>query len=342
MKFRRVALASARGHVLGHNVTHHGRRLLRKGRRLWDAELAQISQAGVEAVHVAELGPSDVPEDEAALRIARALEAGAHLMVRPAHGGRISLMSATRGVCSVSLERLLRLNQIEGVTLATLPDHQVVAVHQKVATLKVIPFALPLTSVAEAESIAAGGVLRVRPLTPRRVSILISGSEARRQNLLDAFRAPLVARLAALGSGEPCVDFISVGSHSEEALAAAIRRHLAGGAELLIVAGETATMDKDDVAPTAIRLAGGSVEVVGAPVFPGNLLLIGYSGPVAILGAPGCVRSRGPSVVDLVLPRLLVGERIGAAEIARLGLGGLLSGGDNEGDSEHGTKGGAA
>jgi hypothetical protein len=68
------------------------------------------------------------------------------------------------------------------------------------------------------------------------------------------------------------------------------------------------------------------VRVVGAPVFPGNLLLLGYRGAAAILGAPGCVRSRARNVVDLLLPRLLVGERLGAREVAELGHAGLLAG----------------
>jgi molybdenum cofactor cytidylyltransferase len=52
--------------------------------------------------------------------------------------------------------------------------------------------------------------------------------------------------------------------------------------------------------------------------------LVGYLGPTAILGAPGCARSSKPNVVDLVLPRLLAGERLSRADIAALGHGGLL------------------
>jgi molybdopterin biosynthesis enzyme len=72
------------------------------------------------------------------------------------------------------------------------------------------------------------------------------------------------------------------------------------------------------------------VDVVGAPVFPGNLLLLGHRGPSLILGAPGCVRSRASNVVDLLLPRLLLGDRLGRRDVAELGHGGLLhdSGGD--------------
>jgi molybdenum cofactor cytidylyltransferase len=83
-------------------------------------------------------------------------------------------------------------------------------------------------------------------------------------------------------------------------------------------------MDRHDIAPRAVELAGGEVVCFGAPVDPGNLLMLGYVGEVAVLGAPGCARSPKRNIVDLVLPRLLAGERLGRGDIVALGHGGLL------------------
>jgi molybdenum cofactor cytidylyltransferase len=331
MKFRRVPLEQARGHILGHNVTREGRRMLKKGRRIGDAELAQIAEAGADSVHVAELEPDDVDEDAAALRVARALARGGGLRERAAYGGRVSLLSACRGVWRVPSERLLELTLIEGVTLAAVPSFSAVSEGQTVATLKIIPFALPEARVARAEELAGRGLVRVDALEPRRVSVIVSGAEGRRRTLLETFRTPLEERLAALGVIHLDFDFVSLADAPEAALAAALGARLDAGAALVILVSETATMDSEDLAPQAIRLAGGEVAVVGAPVFPGNLLLLGYRGAAAILGAPGCVRSRGRNVVDLILPRLLTGERLGAREVAELGLGGMLAGSDEGG-----------
>ena len=41
------------------------------------------------------------------------------------------------------------------------------------------------------------------------------------------------------------------------------------------------------------------------------------------MGLPGCVMYAGRTVFDLVLPRLLAGDRISAADIAGYGEGGL-------------------
>jgi len=86
----------------------------------------------------------------------------------------------------------------------------------------------------------------------------------------------------------------------------------------------------DDVTPRGIVLAGGRVEHYGAPVEPGNLLLLAYlegSRPntvLPVLGAPGCVRSRDANIVDLLLPRLMAGEALRRHDIVALGHGGLL------------------
>ena len=88
-------------------------------------------------------------------------------------------------------------------------------------------------------------------------------------------------------------------------------------------------MDRDDITTQGIRMAGGRIEHYGAPVEPGNLLLLAYldrpGGPIPVLGAPGCVRSRDTNIVDLLLPRLLAGESITRQAIVALGHGGLLS-----------------
>jgi molybdenum cofactor cytidylyltransferase len=116
----------------------------------------------------------------------------------------------------------------------------------------------------------------------------------------------------------------------EGAVAAAVAELRAMGAELIISAGETSVVDLEDVTPRGIRLAGGRVEHYGAPVEPGNLLLLAYldgaqsEAPLPVLGAPGCVRSRDANIVDLLLPRLMAGERVRKRDIVALGHGGLL------------------
>lgn len=324
MKFARVPLGVAEGHILGHNVSYRGRRMLKKGRRLGARELGVLAEAGNDHVYVAMLGPDDVVEDTAALRIGRALASAGGVLLKPAYGGRASLIAPGHGLIEVARETLLELNLLDGVTLATLPSGQAVGPSRTLGTLKVIPFALPEASVVAAEAIATRRPIAFRPLAPRRVTILVSGAESRREKLFEPFRGALAERLSGLGQHGVEGLYVELGADPEGELALAIAAQLDAGVELLIVVGETATMDADDLVPRAIARAGGNVDVVGAPVFPGNLLLLGHRRSALILGAPGCVRSRARNVVDLILPRLLLGERLTRRDVAELGQAGLL------------------
>ncbi len=77
MKFGPVPLEEANGKLLGHNLAGpDGKRLFRKGRPLTPEDVQALRQMGKQSVYVAELEAGDVPEDQAALRIAEALLAG--------------------------------------------------------------------------------------------------------------------------------------------------------------------------------------------------------------------------------------------------------------------------
>jgi molybdenum cofactor cytidylyltransferase len=103
-----------------------------------------------------------------------------------------------------------------------------------------------------------------------------------------------------------------------------LQEQIDSGIQMIVLAGETAIMDAQDIVPRAVVRAGGHVESVGAPVDPGNLLMLAYINDVPIVGAPGCARSRKVNIVDWILPRLLAGDRLLRRDIVGLGHGGLL------------------
>ena len=326
MKFGPVPLAEAAGKILAHNIAGaDGRRLLRKGKPLTPADLAALAGVGRQSVYVAELEPGDVDENNAARRVARAI-AGPGLRLPGAASGRANALAAGLGILRVDAARLTRLNELEGLTVATLAAHSPVRPNQIVATVKIIPFAMPEGSIAAAEAIAANGppMLTVDPLPTRSVSLIFSGSPALRDRLTAEF-APLIERLENLGAQVVSLDFVPLeDEHGEALLARTLQARRAAGSEMMVLAGETAIMDRHDLVPRAVERAGGHVEALGAPVDPGNLLMLAYLGDVPVVGAPGCARSRKVNIVDWVLPRLLAGDRLTRADLTALGHGGLL------------------
>ncbi|HSF17152.1 MAG TPA: molybdopterin-binding protein [Vicinamibacteria bacterium] len=320
MKFGPVPIARAEGKILGHNIAGpDGRRLLRKGRALGPDDIKVLEALGRPSVYVAELVEGDIGEDDAARRIAAAV-VGRGLRLSGAATGRVNATATTLGLFRVDIQKLRSLNANEGTTLACLEAHAVARPGQMAATIKVIPYAVPEEQVARAE--ALGAIIHVDDLPMRRVALVMTGSVAVRSRLLESF-APLEERIVSLGSEVTQRAFVDLDDENGEvSLVAAIRG--ARGSELVVLAGDTAIMDRQDIAPRAVEKAGGRIETLGAPVDPGNLLMLAYIGDVPVLGAPGCARSRKANVVDWVLPRLLAGDRLGREDIVDFGAGGLL------------------
>lgn len=329
MDFVSVPIDEAEGAILGHNISGSGgRRLLRKGKALVAADIEALRALGRKTVYVARLGPEDVAENRAADRLASAV-AGPGLRLSKGRTGRVNFYAEALGLLRVRLDALDRWNQLEGVSLSTLPRQSVVALGKMGATLKVIPYALPESTVRAVEEGSAepgvGPTLWLDPLPARRVGLVLTGSPESEERVISGFRGALGARVTALGSSLEAVDFVAVDDDTgEAALASVLGRQRSAGVELIILAGETAIQDRFDIAPRAIEAAGGRIAAYGAPVDPGNLLLVAYLDGIPILGAPGCSRSPKTNIVDLVLPRLLVGDRLERRDITVLGHGGLL------------------
>jgi molybdenum cofactor cytidylyltransferase len=153
------------------------------------------------------------------------------------------------------------------------------------------------------------------------VALILSAPEGERDKVLAEFTAPTRTRVERLGSH---LDAIVHVPHEVAAIASALRAEQAHGRSLIIVAGVSAIMDRDDVVPKALRDAGGTVTHFGVPVDPGSLLMLGHLGNMPVVGAPTCARSLQTNVMDWILPRLLAGERLTRADLIMMGHGGLL------------------
>ena len=95
-------------------------------------------------------------------------------------------------------------------------------------------------------------------------------------------------------------------------------------ADAVLILTGSATSDLHDVAPEAVRQAGGSVTHFGMPVDPGNLLFYGEQAGRPVIGLPGCARAPALNGADWVLERLLCGVPVTPQDIAGMGVGGLL------------------
>jgi molybdenum cofactor cytidylyltransferase len=334
MRLEERTAAEAIGTILMHNVADaSGRRTLKKGTFLTEQHAIQLAEMGRSTVDVAVLETDDVHEDEAAATLAAALRT-AELYLTPPAGGRVNLRARVDGLLEIDAERLLALNMLPGFALGTRRQHTVAGPNQQtdnVATMKIVPYAVRRSDLERAVELASTrpGVIEVRPFQEgRRVAMLFVGEESVHTKLRQEYLAPTQTRLNRLHAEIVALEDVL----DDEAAIAQAAARLAGSADLLIVAGQTSVIHEDDTTLRALRRAGAGATFSGAPVEPGNLIALAYFPETAVLCAPGCAKGLKRNVVDLVLPRLLLGDRLGRKEIAELGLGGFLTAAERGGD----------
>jgi molybdenum cofactor cytidylyltransferase len=323
VKFGEVPVAEAKGAALAHTLILPGRSL-KKGRVLTDEDVAALKAAGKKSVTAAKLEPGDVGENEAAALVAEALAAPG-IEAGPAFTGRANFYAQALGLCEVDREAVAAFNLVdETVTLATVEPFAVVAPKQMVATVKIIPFAVGGDVVAACAETARrlGPLIAVAPFREKHVALIQTRLPGLKETVLDKTVTTTRDRLTALGSQ---LIEESRCEHDASELAERIKIAIRGGADLVLVAGASAIIDRRDVIPAALAAAGGKIVHFGMPVDPGNLILVGELGKVPVLGLPGCARSPKVNGYDYVLQRLVADLPTGPKEIMRMGVGGLLA-----------------
>ncbi len=325
MIFGSVSIREAEGTILAHAVKLDGGPRLPKGHLITPADVRALEEGGLRELIVVRLEPGDIMEDEAATLLAGAI-APDHLTFSQAATGRVNIHAAVNGLFVADKDLVDRLNRIDpAITLACLDDHSAVHAGDMVATFKIIPLAVSARKIeAAVETLRAGTCFEIKPYYPRLVTLIATELPTLKPQVMDKTNRLLAQRLQP--SGSTLIDEIRV-PHTAGAVAGAIRDALAGrdgGERMVIVFGASAVADFDDVIPAAIRLAGGTVDHVGMPVDPGNLLVLGRVADVPVIGAPGCARSPKENGFDWILNRILAGENPTRETITGMGVGGLL------------------
>mgnify|MGYP005809765495 CR=1 FL=1 len=323
MKFGSVPLALSEGAIVAHAIKSDGL-VLKKGDIVRAEHIAALKAAGIDAIVVARLEEGDIGENEAAHRLAESL-AGANLQLEPPFTGRCNLMAASPGLFVPDAAGIDRINRLdESITVATLRPFVPVVEGEMVATIKIIPFAVPEQVLVRALAAAEGAAMRIAPFRLKRIGAISTVLPGLKSSTITKTMRVFEERLAVAGAKLVSEERVP---HQIGELTEAIRR-VEAQCELVVIFGASAITDRRDVIPAAIEKAGGAIEHFGMPVDPGNLLLVARTaeadGAKPLIGAPGCARSPKENGFDFVLQRLLAGIPVSAEDVTRMGVGGLL------------------
>lgn len=205
---------------------------------------------------------------------------------------------------------------------ATQHTNTLVKAGEIVAGTRAIPLVVPkdtVNSAIAAALLSPTKVLRVVPIQTPKVSVLITGDEVYSGLIEDKFEAIITEKVKQLGGNILEVIFLP---DDDDQISKAALLQLDKGADLIITTGGM-SVDADDRTRHAMTKAGIQDIVYGTPVLPGAMFMVAYLDKVPVLGIPACGMYASRTILDLIYPRVLAGEKITRKEIAALGHGGL-------------------
>lgn len=320
-----VSVFDAVGMVLCHDVTQivpgtFKGPAFKKGYVIKREDIPRLLDMGKENIYVFDLKEGLLHENDAAFRIARAA-AGEGISLSPPKEGKVELTASRAGLLKVNTGALYEINEIEEVMFASLHSNQHVPEGKTCGGTRVIPLVIAEEKVILAEEVCqkAAPLFTVLPYKSCRVGLVTTGSEVYSGRIQDKFGPVIRKKVEKYGSSLLKQVFVA---DSAEDISRQILSLISEGADVIAVTGGM-SVDPDDLSPTGIRLAGGEIITYGAPTLPGAMFMLAYIGTVPVLGLPGCVMYHQTSIFDLILPRILAGEKVTRKEIIHLAAGGL-------------------
>lgn len=323
---REVKVEDAIGQILCHDMTQiipgkfKGAKF-RKGHVVREEDIPVLKSMGKNTIYILDLDEGMLHEDEAAQRLKDLCINDYMSTADEIKEGKVEIRSEIDGVFKVDVERLLNANSYDEVAIATRHTNTAVKKGDVLAGMRVIPLVIEEEKIQDVEDLVGSEPLfQILPYQIKKAAIIVTGSEVASGLIEDRFSPMVRKKLESFN-----VEFVSqeIVSDDKELIKAAISRARATEAEIIFVTGGM-SVDPDDRTPAAIQKTGAHIVSYGSPVLPGAMLLLGYfEDKVPIMGLPGCVMYEKATVFDLLLPRVLAGEKLVKRDIAKLGHGGL-------------------
>lgn len=321
---KKIKTTGAVGHVLQHDITEiiPGKfkgRAFKKGHIITEEDIPHLLRLGKDHIFVFELGEDKIHENEGAMILGKLGQGENISLGSEIKEGKINFNSSIDGILKVDSEKLFELNMLGEISFATLPNNIPVKKGELVGGARIIPLVIEKEKMDRAKSLIKDPILNVRPYKKYKVGIITTGNEVFYGKIEDKFGPVILEKLKPYNSeiiGQAlCPD-------DKEIIKEKAREFLDKGATMIIFTGGM-SVDPDDMTPTSIIELGGELISYGAPVLPGSMFLLSYLGDIPMMGLPGCVMFAKKTVFDLVLGRVMTGEKLTKADIMRYATGGL-------------------
>jgi Probable molybdopterin binding domain len=319
---KKISVENALGMILAHDITEiiPGKKkdvAFRRGKIIEKGDVEKLLDLGKRYLYVFEGSTKGVHEDEASTRIAQAI-LGEHMEYTLPKEGKVSIKSTVNGLFYVNANHLFAMNRIKDILLSTLPNRHPVKEGDEVAAARIIPLYIGEKELKKVELVGEKHIIRISPFKSLNVGLVITGSEVYTGRIQDG-SSVVEERLRNYGLnivGKVIVpDDVSM-------IKDGILSLFSSGADLVLTTAGL-SVDPDDVTKEGIEATGAETLFYGTPVFPGAMFLVARLRGKYILGAPACVYYNRYTVLDIILTRILAGERMHRNDMVKLSYGGL-------------------
>lgn len=322
---KQMKTEEAVGQVLCHDITRIIKdvakdTVFRKGHVIREEDIPVLLSVGKDHVYIWENHENMLHENDAA-QILCDICKNEHMKQSEVKEGKIELSAECAGVLKIQREKLLGINSLGEMMIASRHGDFPVKAGDKIAGMRVIPLVIEKEKMERAREVGGEEPLfSILPYQKKKAGIVTTGNEIYHGRIQDTFTPVVEEKLAEYG--------VKVAAHvysddNHEKISGCIQDILGYGADMVICTGGM-SVDPDDRTPAAVRSVSDRIVTYGAPVLPGAMFLLAYYGKdIPIIGLPGCVMYAKRTIFDLVLPRLLAGEILRKEDFERLGEGGL-------------------
>ncbi len=319
-----IPVEDAVGLPLAHDITEivpgkHKGPAFRRGHVIRPEDITKLLDVGKAHIYVMDLATDELHEEDAARRLAKAA-AGSNLKLTDPVEGRVNLVAEISGLLKIDAQLLCRFNSLGDLIMATLSSNSYVKKDTVVAGTRTIPLVVKEELVQRAEALCERHpIATILPTPARQIHLIVTGSEVYSGRIKDGFEPVVRKKLGEMGSD--LAEKI-LAPDDADTIATLIQNARSAGAELILVSGGM-SVDPDDKSPEGIRRSGAKLECHGFPVLPGSMFVMAYLNDVPVLGLSGCVLHDPVTAFDVLLPRLLAGEKVTRSDIMDMGHGGL-------------------
>jgi len=327
-RLRKVPVEEAVGTCLAHDITEirpgeFKGPSFRRGHRIRTQDLCHLMRLGKRHLYVLNLDRDEVHEDDAVLELAAALAGPGVSFGGKPREGKLQLHATYAGLLKVRAEALVEFNLVPEVMCASLHDNVPVDRGQVIAGTRAIPLVIGRDALDQALDVARrhSPIFSVQAYVRRRARLIITGNEVYEGLIEDRFEAVVRRKLERFGVS---LEETVILPDDAERIAGHLRRFMALDTDFVITTGGM-SVDPDDVTRLAIRASGVDRMHYGAAALPGAMCLLAYKGDFPVIGIPACALYHPTTVFDVLLPRLLAGEKPDERDLARLCVGGLCS-----------------